>query len=93
MFVSGLKKNLVFVAVLEDRGYVVIFSEGKELLRHIAMGKVKQIGVRVKNIYKLDVEYFVALRTNEEKVQSRNVDEIWNRIFGHFHHGTLNIKK
>jgi len=34
MLVPGLKKNLVSVAVLEDCGYDVIFSKGKEFLRH-----------------------------------------------------------
>jgi len=55
MFIPGLKKNLIFVAVLEDRGYDVIFNKGKSFLKHVATRKVKQIGVRVKNIYKLEV--------------------------------------
>ena len=38
MYVPGLKKNLVSIAMLEDRGYDVIFSEGKALLRHKSMG-------------------------------------------------------
>ena len=41
MFVPGLKKNLVSVAVLEDRGYDVIFNKGKAFLRHIATGQLK----------------------------------------------------
>ena len=32
MHVPGLKKNLVSVAMLEDRGYDVVFSEGKAFL-------------------------------------------------------------
>ena len=36
VFVLGRKKHLVFVVVLEDLGYDVIFRKGKELLRHIA---------------------------------------------------------
>ena len=48
MFIPGLKQNIVFIALLEDRGYNVIFSKGKAFLRHIATGQVKQIGVRVK---------------------------------------------
>jgi hypothetical protein len=34
MHVPGLKKNLVLVAMLEDRGYDIIFSDGKAFLRH-----------------------------------------------------------
>lgn len=56
MYVPGLKKNLVLVAMLEGRGYDVIFRKGKAFLSHIASGKWKQIEVRVKNLYKLDVE-------------------------------------
>jgi hypothetical protein len=42
MYVPGLKKNLVSVSMLEDRGYDVIFSKGKAFLHHIASGQVKQ---------------------------------------------------
>ena len=34
MHVPGLKKNLVSVAMLEDKGYDIVFSEGKAFLRH-----------------------------------------------------------
>lgn len=57
MYVPSLKKKLVFVVVLEDRGYDVVFNKGKAYLKHVSTRKVKQIGVRVKNIYKLEV-YF-----------------------------------
>jgi len=70
MFVPGLKKNLVSIVVLEDCGYDVIFCKGKAFLRHIATGQVNQIGVRVKNLYKLDVEGCATLSTKAEKVLS-----------------------
>jgi hypothetical protein len=38
MHVPGLKKNLVSVAMLEDRGYDVVFSSGIAYLRHKATG-------------------------------------------------------
>ena len=50
MHVPGLKKNLVSVAMLEDLGYDVIFSEGKVFLHHKATTQVKNIGVHVKNL-------------------------------------------
>ena len=40
------------------------------------MGLVKQIGVHVKNLYKLDVKDYVALSTKVEKVQSWDVGEL-----------------
>ena len=45
MHVPGLKKNLVSVAMLEDRSYDVVFSSGKAYLRHKATGQVKNIGI------------------------------------------------
>ena len=47
MHVPRLTKNSVSVAMLEDRGYDVIFLKGKAFLRHIAMGQVKKIWIRV----------------------------------------------
>ena len=91
MYVLGLKKNLVSVAMLEDHGYDVIFNKGKAFLHHIASGKVKQIRVWVKNLYKLDVEDCASLSTKVEKVQSRDISELWHRGLGHLHHGAMNI--
>ena len=55
-YVPGLKRNLVSIAMLEDRGYDVVFSKGKVFLRHIIIRQVKQIGSRVKNLYALEVQ-------------------------------------
>ena len=43
--VPDLKNNLVFVAILEDKGYDVVFSKGKVFLRHISTGQTKRIGI------------------------------------------------
>ena len=45
MHVPGLKKNLIFVAMLEDKGYDVVFSEGKAFLRSKETGETWRIGV------------------------------------------------
>ena len=50
MHVPSLKKNLVSVAMLKDKGYDVVFSNGKAFLRHKTMGKTKRIGIEVKNL-------------------------------------------
>ena len=50
MYVPSLKKNLVSIAILEDSGNDVIFRKGNDFLRHITMGQVKRIRVRVKNL-------------------------------------------
>ena len=56
MHVPGLKKNLISVTMLEDKGYEVVFSEGKIFLRHKAIGQVKKFGIRAKNLYRLEVD-------------------------------------
>ena len=53
MHVLGLKKNWISVEMLEDKGYDVVFSEGKAFLRSKANGETRRIGVRVKNLYQL----------------------------------------
>ena len=50
MPIPSLKNNLVLVAMLEDRGYDVVFSEGKAFLRQKSTGQAKNIGIRVKNL-------------------------------------------
>ena len=56
MHVPGLTKNLISVALLEDKGYEVVFSEGKVFLWHKATGQVKKVGIRAKNLYRLEVD-------------------------------------
>jgi len=87
----GLKKNLVSVAILEDKGYDVVFGKGKAFLRHIAMGQTKKIGIRVKNLYKLEVDDCAALSTKAKLVQSQDIGELWHKWLGHLHHGALKI--
>ena len=42
--------------MLEDKGYEVVFREGKVFLRHKATGQVKKVGIRAKNLYRLEVD-------------------------------------
>ena len=70
MHVPGLKKNLVSVAMMEDRGYDVVFSSGISYLQHKATGQVKKIGIQVKNLYTLEVDGCSAMIGKAEKVVS-----------------------
>jgi hypothetical protein len=58
LYVPGMKRNLVFVSALEDKGYKVIFSEGKVLAWHknSHMDSARVIGVRENSLYKLTVD-------------------------------------
>ena len=78
-YAPGLKKNLVSVAMLGDKGYDVVFSKGKVFLRHIATSQTKRIGIRVKNLYKLEVDDCATLSMNAELVQSQDIGELWHR--------------
>eukprot|EP00253_Pinus_taeda_P006310 PITA_06310 len=91
MYAPGLKNNLVSVAMLEDKGYNVVFSKGKAFLRHIAMGQTKRIGIRVKNLYKLEVDDCATLSMKAELVQSQDIGELWHRGLAILHHGALKI--
>eukprot|EP00253_Pinus_taeda_P021781 PITA_21781 len=91
MYVPGLKKNLVLVAMVEDKGYNVAFSKGNVFLRHIAMGQTKRIGIWVKYLYKIEVDDYAALSTKVELVQIQEIGELWHRRLGHLHHGALKI--
>jgi hypothetical protein len=72
MHVPVLKKNLVSVAMLEDKGYDVVFSSGIAYLRHIETSQVKKIGIQVKNIYMLEVDDCVAIdRQSKNSGESR----------------------
>eukprot|EP00253_Pinus_taeda_P032460 PITA_32460 len=83
--------SVIGIAVLEDHNYDVIFSKGKAFLRHIATRQVKQIRVRVKNLYKLEVGDCTTLSSKAEKVQSHDVGELWHSRLDHLHHGALKI--
>lgn len=53
MYVRRLKRNLVSISMVEDKGYDVVFSLGKVFLKHIGTGQTKKTGVQIKNLYKL----------------------------------------
>jgi hypothetical protein len=55
LYVPGLKKNLIFVAVLEDKDYKVIFIDKKALLwsKNQELSSTIVIGVREGGLYKL----------------------------------------
>ena len=40
-YVPGIKRILVSITMLQDRGYDVVFSKGKVFLRHIITKQVK----------------------------------------------------
>ena len=91
MHVPGLKKNLISVAMLEDKGYDVVFSEGKAFLRSKTTGETRKIGVQVRNLYQLHVYGCATMACKAERLVSWDDGELWHRRLGHLHHGALKI--
>ena len=85
MHVPGLKKNLISVAMLEDRGYDVVISEGKSFLCSKATGETRRIGVRVNNLYQFQVDGCAAMACKAKGVVSWDDGELWHRRLGPLH--------
>ena len=49
------------------------------------------MGIRVNNLYKLEVDDYATLSSKAEMVQSQDVCELWHKIPGHLHQGALKI--
>jgi hypothetical protein len=86
LYVPGIKKNLLSVSALEDKGFWVTFMEGKALLWHkdSSLESAIEIGVRVGGLYKLLghlIQAFVH--------KTVNLCELWHRRFSHLHYGAL----
>jgi hypothetical protein len=86
MYCLGLKKNLIFVAVLEDKGYRVIFMDKKALLRppkNEELSSTIVIGVREGGFYKLPghIQALVHASVSPSKLSHRR--------FGHLHYKAL----
>eukprot|EP00253_Pinus_taeda_P008777 PITA_08777 len=88
---EGLKNNIVSIAMIEDKGYDVVFSLGKVFLKHINTGQTKKIGIRVKKLYKLQVDDCDALISKAEVVHGHDISKLWHRRLGHLHHEALKI--
>eukprot|EP00253_Pinus_taeda_P015065 PITA_15065 len=78
MHVPGLKKNLIYVAMLEEKGYDVVFSKGKAFLRSKTTGETRKIGVRVRNLYQLHVDGCVAMAG---KVEGLRKSETYSKFY------------
>jgi hypothetical protein len=92
LYVPGLKKNLVSISCIEDRGYVVTFRDGHVLLypKGGNISEAKVFGVRYGRMYRMIWEAsgaFVCMTS------SRDLCELWHRRMGHLQHGALRIAR
>jgi hypothetical protein len=89
LYVPGLKKNLISVSTLQDRGLEVTFR-GIEVLIHprgssLASGQV--IGVRDGKLFRLFFQPLHALAASSDN--TTQLCELWHRRMAHLHHGAL----
>jgi hypothetical protein len=90
LYVPGLKRNLISVSSIEERGYEVLFHDGKVLLfpKGSSITSTKVIGSRHEKLYKL---MFHLARTLFHSTSNNDLCELWHKRMAHLHHGSLRI--
>eukprot|EP00253_Pinus_taeda_P005925 PITA_05925 len=92
LYVSGMRKNLISVSALEDRGYEILFKGGQVLMypRGTPADSARVIGVRHTKVYKFAFQSLVALSSStDNRASSSELCEIWHHRMGHMYHGAL----
>jgi hypothetical protein len=86
LYVPGLKKNLILVAVLESKGYSIAFTKGKALMwsSNEDMNTAMTIGTHESGLYKILMQVVQALA--HEMV---NLCELWHIRLGHLNYNAL----
>jgi hypothetical protein len=91
LYVPGLKKNLVSVYTIEEKGYEALFRDGQVLLFPIgsSITSAKVIGTRHERLYKF---LFQPVRALIHSTSSNSdLYEIWHKRMAHLHHGDLRV--
>jgi hypothetical protein len=85
LYVLGLKKNIISIVVLEDKGYRVIFMDKKSLLwpKNQDRSSAIVIGVREGGLYKLAGHIQASVHALVRP------SELWHQRFGHLHYKSL----
>jgi hypothetical protein len=86
LYVPGLRKNILLVATLEDKGYWVIFKYKKALLwaKGSHLSTTKSIGTRRGGLY------VVTRQSVKELVHDvTSSSELWYKSLGHLHYKAL----
>jgi hypothetical protein len=89
LYVPGMKKNLISISTLQDRGLEVTFR-GSEVLIHprgSSLASRQVIGVREGKLFRLFFQPLHALAASSDS--SRQLCELWHHRMAHLHHGAL----
>ena len=87
-----MRKNLIFVSALEDRGYEILFRRGQVLIypRGAPADSVIVIGVRHAKVYKFAFQPLLALSSSTgSRARNSELCEIWHCRMGHMYHGAF----
>jgi transposase InsO family protein len=86
LYVSGLKKNLLSISVMEDKGYAVAFSGGHVLAwsRGSSIDSAGVISVRDGGLYRLTGQPTRALVHDSD-----SLCKLWHKRLGHLHYRAL----
>jgi hypothetical protein len=90
LYVPGLKKNLILVSAIEERGYEVLFCDGQVFLfpKGSSITLTKVIGTRHEKLYKL---MFQPASAVFHSTSNNDLCELWHRRMAHLHHRALRI--
>jgi hypothetical protein len=90
LYVPGLKKMLVLVYAIEERGYEVLFYDGQVLLfpKGSSITSAKVIGTRHEKLYTL---MFQVARELIHTTNNNDLCALWHRRMAHFHDGDLRV--
>ena len=86
LYVPGIKRNLVSISSLEDKGYRVTFADGKVLAWHkyYSMNTKKVIGIREEILYRL-----TTLPAQALAYDSTSINELLHRRLTHLNYQAL----
>ena len=82
--VPDLKKNLVSISTMEDKGYKVAFSDGKVCVWKKNFKDAFTLGFRVDSLYQVGGSP-LGVMSCDTSLQS----ELWHRRFAHLHYKAL----
>jgi hypothetical protein len=88
LYVPGLKKNLISISAIEDRGFEVSFQDGQILIhpKGFSVSSSRVIGTRHERLYRLIFQPLHALASSSN---NSRLCELWHRRMAHSHHGAL----
>ena len=92
LYVLGLKKNLVSVSTIEDRGFWVMFRDQHVLIhpKGSNINSIVKTSVRSGKIYRLSFQLHHAL-AHDSSSDCSDLCELWHRRMAHLHHPALKI--